>query len=89
MLALFLFLLHDIYQSRSKNVIDWDKYTITGTSEELFKPYLRITSVRVCQQVHSHISNALSTGPRPCQNKASPCAREDFEGAQPDVATKS
>ncbi|KAJ3338385.1 hypothetical protein HDU93_009550 [Gonapodya sp. JEL0774] len=26
------------------NVIDWDKYTIVGTSERLDKPYLRLTS---------------------------------------------
>ncbi|CAE6454495.1 unnamed protein product [Rhizoctonia solani] len=26
------------------NVIDWDRFTIVGTSQELFKPYLRLTS---------------------------------------------
>jgi hypothetical protein len=26
------------------NVIDWDRYTIVGTSQELFKDYLRLTS---------------------------------------------
>ncbi|KAJ8585985.1 hypothetical protein M405DRAFT_883533 [Rhizopogon salebrosus TDB-379] len=27
------------------NVLDWDKYTIVGTNQELFKDYLRLTSV--------------------------------------------
>ncbi|EUC59649.1 SAC3/GANP domain protein associated with nuclear localization of protein, putative [Rhizoctonia solani AG-3 Rhs1AP] len=26
------------------NVIDWDRFTIVGTSQDLFKPYLRLTS---------------------------------------------
>ncbi|CAE6417339.1 unnamed protein product [Rhizoctonia solani] len=26
------------------NVIDWDRFTIVGTSKDLFKPYLRLTS---------------------------------------------
>lgn len=29
-----------------QNVIDWDKFTIQGTSTTLFKPYLRLTTVR-------------------------------------------
>lgn len=29
----------------SQNVIDWDRFTIVGTSQELFKDYLRLTSV--------------------------------------------
>ena len=28
-----------------QNVIDWDKFTIVGTSKEIFKDYLRLTSV--------------------------------------------
>lgn len=28
-----------------QNVIDWDKFTIQGTSTAIFKPYLRLTTV--------------------------------------------
>ena len=27
-----------------QNVVDWDRYTIVGTSQEIFKDYLRLTS---------------------------------------------
>lgn len=30
-----------------QNVPNWDQYTIVGTSQEIFKDYLRLTSVRV------------------------------------------
>ena len=29
-----------------QNVIDWDRHTIVGTSQEIFKDYLRLTTVR-------------------------------------------
>jgi len=38
--CLFLLNLTDILQ----NVFDWDRYTIVGTSQEIFKDYLRLTS---------------------------------------------
>ena len=31
----------------SQNVPNWDQHTIVGTSQEIFKDYLRLTSVRV------------------------------------------
>lgn len=31
------------------NVPNWDRHTIVGTNEELFKDYLRLTSVRHCR----------------------------------------
>lgn len=31
--------------------MDWDEFTIIGTSQELFKDYLRLTSVRVKYQI--------------------------------------
>ncbi|CAE7225370.1 unnamed protein product [Rhizoctonia solani] len=37
------------------NVIDWDRFTIVGTSQELFKPYLRLTSVRGIFSIGSHV----------------------------------
>lgn len=30
-----------------QNVIDWDRYTIVGTNQEIFKDYLRLTTVGV------------------------------------------
>lgn len=32
----------------NSDVIDWDEYTIVGTSLQLEKNYLRLTSVSVC-----------------------------------------
>jgi hypothetical protein len=31
----------------SQNVPNWDQHTIVGTSQEIFKDYLRLTSVRI------------------------------------------
>ena len=30
-----------------QNVPNWDQHTIVGTSQEIFKDYLRLTSVRI------------------------------------------
>ncbi len=30
---------------KSQNVPNWDRFTIVGTSQEIFKDYLRLTSV--------------------------------------------
>lgn len=40
-----LFASHRPRMALPQNLIDWDKYRIIGISQELFKPYLRITSV--------------------------------------------
>ena len=40
----------------SKNVIDWDRFTIVGTSQELFKDYLRLTSVSVSFSAAVHLN---------------------------------
>ncbi|KAF8310071.1 hypothetical protein DL93DRAFT_2230490 [Clavulina sp. PMI_390] len=54
------------------NVVDWDKFTIVGTSEELFKPYLRLTSapdpskirpIRVLEKTLKELSKRWRTQP--------------------------
>jgi hypothetical protein len=32
-----------------QNVPNWDQHTIVGTSQEIFKDYLRLTSVRIAR----------------------------------------
>lgn len=43
----FVFFVSDLVQISKieQNVIDWDADTIVGTSKEIFKDYLRLTSV--------------------------------------------
>jgi hypothetical protein len=45
-----------------QNVPNWDQHTIVGTSQEIFKDYLRLTSVRVVPYL-SGLSE-VSVGPR-------------------------
>ena len=45
-----------------QNVPNWDQHTIVGTSQEIFKDYLRLTSVRVIPYP-SGLSE-VSVGPR-------------------------
>ena len=41
-----LSLAYSSHPDEPQNVVDWDRYTIVGTCTELFKDYLRLTSVR-------------------------------------------
>jgi hypothetical protein len=39
----------DLLTDYVQNVPNWDRYTIVGTNQEVFKDYLRLTTVCFCE----------------------------------------
>lgn len=57
-----------------QNVIDWDRFTIVGTSQEIFKDYLRLTSVGFTQFWLLYLM--LCQEPRPDQIRPYPVLQQ-------------
>jgi hypothetical protein len=69
------------------NVPNWDQHTIVGTSQEIFKDYLRLTSVRIaCHS--SGLSEVFRwiLGPKTRSNTSVPCSPTNANRTQETMA---
>jgi hypothetical protein len=68
-----------MYSRKLQSINDWDRYTIVGTSKQVFKDYLRLTSV--CTFKFSHFDGLLTNPqePNPAQIRPLPVLQQTLE----------
>ncbi len=70
-----------------QNVPNWDQHTIVGTSQEIFKDYLRLTSVRIARHSAGLSEVFLSiVGPKARTNTSVPCSSANANRTQEAMA---
>ena len=70
-----------------QNVPNWDQHTIVGTSQEIFKDYLRLTSVRIaCHFVGLSEVLRWTLGPKTRTNTSVRCSSANTNRTQEAMA---
>jgi hypothetical protein len=71
-----------------QNVPNWDQHTIVGTCQEIFKDYLRLTSVRIaCHFMGlSDVFFRWILGPKSRTNTSVPCPSANANRTQEAMA---
>ena len=67
--------------------MDWDKYTIVGTSQQIFKDYLRLTTVRA-MPANIFCDDIFGPGTGRERHSTSEDLRKDFSRTQETMAPK-